>query len=192
MASVPQESTIRRMTRLAVQHEAVNLSQGFPNEPPPFDMVWAGVSALVGGTSEGAQRLAGLQLDQLLQPGESAAQLPLKLLLQRAASHLDLFNQYSFPMGTVELRQCISAYTARFYGERFRPDPADEVTVCLGATEGFATSLRALCAPGDKVAWFQPYHELYPAQVTRTDMRGQTLPPPSASRLSLAPPSAGM
>ena len=43
------------MTRLAVQHEAVNLSQGFPNEPPPFDMVWAGVSALVGGTSEGAQ-----------------------------------------------------------------------------------------------------------------------------------------
>ena len=36
----PQESTIRLMTRLAIQHGAVNLSQGFPNEgcahtPPP-------------------------------------------------------------------------------------------------------------------------------------------------------------
>ena len=28
------ESVIRKMTRLAMQHGAVNLSQGFPNEGP--------------------------------------------------------------------------------------------------------------------------------------------------------------
>jgi aspartate/methionine/tyrosine aminotransferase len=43
--SVVKESTIRQMTRLAVAHHAVNLSQGFPNEPPPWllrlQLAWA-------------------------------------------------------------------------------------------------------------------------------------------------------
>ena len=34
--SASPESTISLMTRLAIQHGAVNLSQGFPNEPPPL------------------------------------------------------------------------------------------------------------------------------------------------------------
>lgn len=38
------ESVIRRMTRLAVEHDAVNLSQGFTDEPPVFDLVWAAAS----------------------------------------------------------------------------------------------------------------------------------------------------
>jgi len=39
--SMPSESTIRLMTRLALKHNAINLSQGFPNESPPADMVLA-------------------------------------------------------------------------------------------------------------------------------------------------------
>ena len=35
----------------------------------------------------------------------------------------------------------------------------------MGATEGFAASIRALTAPGDAVAFFQPFHELYPSQL---------------------------
>lgn len=31
----PTESQIRRMTRMALQHGAVNLAQGFPNEVGP-------------------------------------------------------------------------------------------------------------------------------------------------------------
>jgi aspartate/methionine/tyrosine aminotransferase len=42
---VVKESTIRQMSRLAVAHHAVNLSQGFPNEPPPLllrlQLAWA-------------------------------------------------------------------------------------------------------------------------------------------------------
>ena len=161
----PQESTIRLMTRLAIQHGAVNLSQGFPNEGPQFDMVWGGVAALVAGTPEGMETMDGLTVGDLAREGEDVAGLSLKELLGRAAGQLDMFNQYSFPMGTAELRDAISDYTARFYGEDFRPHPMEEITVCLGATEGFATTLRAVCEPGDSVAWFQPFHELYPAQV---------------------------
>ena len=67
-------------------------------------------------------------------------------------------------MGTNELRLAISDYTQRFCG--FRPDPTEEITVVLGATEGFATAIRAICDPGDAVAYFQPFHELYPSQVS--------------------------
>ena len=34
-----QESVIREMTRLAIEHEAINLSQGFPDFDPPEDIV---------------------------------------------------------------------------------------------------------------------------------------------------------
>ena len=41
------ESVIRRMTRLAVEHDAVHLSQGFTDEPPVFELVWAAVTAML-------------------------------------------------------------------------------------------------------------------------------------------------
>ena len=166
----PKESTIRKMTRLAIQHGAVNLSQGFPNEGPQYDMVWGAVGALVGGTPEGIERMEDLTVSSLLRPGEDSAAVSLKELLSRAQSELDMFNQYSFPMGTNELRLAISDYTERFY--KFRPDPMEEVTVVLGATEGFATAIRAVCDPGDAVAFFQPFHELYPSQVSIFHLRG--------------------
>ena len=169
----PQESTIRLMTRLAIQHGAVNLSQGFPNEGPQYDMVWGGVAALVGGTPDGMEKMDTLTLGDLVKEGEEAGALSLKEVLGRAAGQLDMFNQYSFPMGTAELRQAIADYTARFYGDGgLTPDADAEITVCLGATEGFATSLRAICEPGDTVAFFQPFHELYPAQVAVWGLKG--------------------
>jgi N-succinyldiaminopimelate aminotransferase len=46
--TVVKESTIRQMSRLAVEHQAVNLSQGFPNEPPPYllrlQLAWAALT----------------------------------------------------------------------------------------------------------------------------------------------------
>ncbi|RME81830.1 MAG: pyridoxal phosphate-dependent aminotransferase [Caldilineae bacterium] len=46
------ESVIREMTRLAVQHEAINLSQGFPDYPPPKAMVDAAVEAMRSGLNQ--------------------------------------------------------------------------------------------------------------------------------------------
>ena len=148
----PPESTIRLMTRLAIQHGATNLSQGFPNEPPPRSMALAAAGALLDGASlESAAAMAATL--------ERSVQLP-----EPGASR-DMLNQYNFPFGAPTLRAAISAYYAEFY-PGLPADAEDNLTVVLGATEGFAVCLRALCAPGDAVVFFQPFHELYPAQCT--------------------------
>jgi aspartate/methionine/tyrosine aminotransferase len=43
------ESVIREMTRVAMAHDAINLSQGFPDFDPPPELVDAGKRALDGG-----------------------------------------------------------------------------------------------------------------------------------------------
>ena len=145
----PPESTIRLMTRLAIKHGATNLSQGFPNEPPPREMVLAAAGALLNGAS--------------LESAASTAQMLESVPAD--AGHKDLLNQYNFPFGTPTLRAAIADYYQEFYPGL--PADADaNLTVVLGATEGFAVCLRTLCSPGDAVVFFQPFHELYPSQCT--------------------------
>jgi len=161
-----KESVIRLMTRLAVQHQAVNLSQGFTDEAPHFELVWGGVTAELGGDDEHIEWLEGLTIgdigDKLGVGPEALGQMPLRDVLARLQNPRDRFNQYSFPFGLPELREAIAAYTERFYG--FRPDPDKQITVVLGATEGLSSLLRATCEPGDGLIVFQPFHEMYPAQ----------------------------
>ena len=161
-----QESVIRRMTRLAIQHNAVNLSQGITDEPVVYDMAWAALAASLGGTDENATRLETLTLSQFLEalPGDRNTLLarPLKNLLSTLQGTRDRFNQYSFPFGLPELRTAIADYTQRFY--TYRPDPETQITVTLGATEALSTVLRATCQPGDGILIFQPFHEMYPSQ----------------------------
>ena len=149
--SAVKESTIRLMSRLAIQHGAINLSQGFPNEPPPTAMLHAAAGALLqGGSLEEAKALAE-RLEQLL--SEAAPQ----------RQQRDLLSQYSFPFGLPLLRQSLQKYYARFY-PGIQADSEENITVVLGATEGFACSLRTICSPGDRVVFFEPFHELYPSQ----------------------------
>ena len=161
-----KETVIRRMTRLAVEHGAVNLSQGFTDEAPVFDMVWGGVSAMVGGTEEGVARLESMTVRELLdargEGGGNSLDLTLKELLAAVRNPRDQLNQYSFPFGIPELRRAIADYTEALYG--VRPDPEEQITVVLGASEGMAVAFRSLLEPGDGVVVMQPYHELYPSQ----------------------------
>ncbi|KAG8464618.1 hypothetical protein KFE25_009986 [Diacronema lutheri] len=151
---MPSESTIRLMTRLALKHNAINLSQGFPNESPPADMVLSAAGALLDGESaESAARMA-----ERLRP----------MLEQRGGK--DALNQYSIPAGLPALREQISRHYAH-YMPTVPADPEQNVTVVLGATEGFAVLLRALCNPGDSVVFFEPFHELYPSQCMLWGMR---------------------
>jgi aminotransferase len=46
------ESVIREMTRLALKHDAINLSQGFPDFDPPAELLAAGVETLRGGHNQ--------------------------------------------------------------------------------------------------------------------------------------------
>ncbi len=47
-----QESVIREMTRLAIQHDAINLSQGFPDFGPPPEVMEAAIDAIRGGLNQ--------------------------------------------------------------------------------------------------------------------------------------------
>ncbi len=161
-----QETLIRRMTRLAVEHGAVNLSQGFTDEAPVYDMVWSGVAAMLGGTEARLAQVESMTLRDLLAArgatGAEALDLTVKELLAGLRNPRDQFNQYSFPFGLPELRRAIADYTDRLYGRR--PDPEEEITVVLGASEGMAAAFCALFEPGDGVVVMQPCHELYPSQ----------------------------
>jgi N-succinyldiaminopimelate aminotransferase len=44
-------------------------------------------------------------------------------------------------------------------------DPATEVYVTVGATEGIAASVLALAGPGDEVIVFEPYYDSYAAVI---------------------------
>ena len=107
------------MSRLAEEHGAINLSQGFPD----FDCAPA-----LGG--------------------------------DRGALHAR--------RGTTSTRRCqASSRCARrlsrkieiLYGRRY--DPATEITVTSGATEGLFSSLTALVRPGDEVVLLQPAYDSY-------------------------------
>ena len=155
------ESVIRQMTRLAAQHRAVNLAQGFTDEAPPYPLVWAAVTALLGGTDAGIERLQEAEVGRLVS-GDVSRSTGLEQALEALQNPRDSLNQYSFPFGLPELREAIASYTERWSG--FRPDPEQETTVVLGATEGLASVFGSVCAPNDGVIVIQPFHEMYPSQ----------------------------
>ncbi len=148
------ESVIRMMTRLSLQFNAVNLSQGFPNEGPPWEMRLA----LAHGVLRG-------QVAEEHEMDEDALKKSLvEMILSDSAGDegkLDQLNQYSPPMGRPDLRKGISEYYRRFYQYEVSPD---DITVTLGATEAFASALRTIGRPGDKCVIIEPFHELYPSQ----------------------------
>ena len=154
------ESVIRRMTRLARRHGAINLAQGFTDEPPPFPLVWGAITAVLGGSDAGIRRI-----EQIAGRPAGAGDVPpaaLKQVLESLQDRHDELNQYSFPFGLPELRHAIAAYAARWSG--FEPDPETETTVVLGSTEGLAAVLAAVGRRGDGLVVLEPFHEMYPAQ----------------------------
>ncbi len=72
-------------------------------------------------------------------------------------------NQYPPAHGLPLLRQSIAEHQQRFYG--LEVDPDTEVVVATGASEVIAATLLALLEPGDEVVMFDPYFDLYLADV---------------------------
>jgi aspartate/methionine/tyrosine aminotransferase len=83
--------------------------------------------------------------------------------LDRNNPEEDQLNQYSPPMGRLDLRVALAEqYYQRLYNYQ-AVDP-ENITITLGATEAVACALRSIGRPGDKVVIFEPFHELYPNQ----------------------------
>ncbi|HSE07668.1 MAG TPA: pyridoxal phosphate-dependent aminotransferase [Nocardioidaceae bacterium] len=72
-------------------------------------------------------------------------------------------NQYPPGLGVPELRDAIVAHQARHYGMDL--DPAREVLVTTGATEGIAAALLGLVDPGDEVVVLEPFYDSYTAMI---------------------------
>jgi N-succinyldiaminopimelate aminotransferase len=68
-------------------------------------------------------------------------------------------NQYSPVQGEAMLREAVADHAARFYGQEI--DPATEVSITSGATEGICSALLSNVEPGDEVIVFEPYYDCY-------------------------------
>ena len=73
-------------------------------------------------------------------------------------------NQYAPMMGVPQLREAIARKVASLYGRK--ADPASEITVCSGATEGLFSTIHAVVRPGDEVIVFDPAYDSYEPAVT--------------------------
>jgi methionine aminotransferase len=106
------------MTRLANEHGAINLSQGFPDFATAPE------------------------------------------LIETVARYMrEGHNQYAPMPGVVALREALAMKIERLYGCRY--DPATEIAITTGATEGLFATLTALVHPGDEVLLFQPAYDSY-------------------------------
>lgn len=70
-------------------------------------------------------------------------------------------NQYAPGMGLPTLREAISAAQARRQGVEL--DPATQVMVTTGATEGISATILAFARPGSEVLTFEPHYDSYGA-----------------------------
>ncbi|SCG59377.1 pyridoxal phosphate-dependent aminotransferase [Micromonospora halophytica] len=117
----------------------------------------------------GSMRLAGLMrlateigaIDIALgiPPGEP----PAEVVRAATAALTGGRNQYAPPEGLLALREVIAELAQRRRGVTV--DPATEVTITCGATEGVLNALLAVTDPGDEVILFEPCYENYPGMI---------------------------
>jgi N-succinyldiaminopimelate aminotransferase len=68
-------------------------------------------------------------------------------------------NQYAPVRGEAVLRAAVAAHAARFYGQEV--DPAIEVAITCGVTEGLHAACLSVLDPGDEVIVFEPFYDCY-------------------------------
>jgi methionine transaminase len=95
-------------------------------------------------------------------------------------------NQYPPMAGVPALRQAIADKIATLYGCHY--DPASDITVTAGATQGIFTALLAVVHPGDDVVVLEPCYDSYTpnieligARVVRVPLTPRTFRPDFAA-----------
>src|SRR5579864_4604677 len=83
-------------------------------------------------------------------------------------------NQYAPMEGLIELRQRIAQKLLASY--RLTVDPADQVTVTVGATEAIYSAIQAVVGPGDEAIAFDPAYDSYEPAVRLAGGRCIRLP----------------
>ena len=73
------------------------------------------------------------------------------------------YSHYTGNAGLMPLREAIAAYVREQFGGAY--DPAHEVLVTVGASEGLDVTLRALLNPGDEVLYHEPCFVSYGPEI---------------------------
>lgn len=89
---------------------------------------------------------------------------PPAFVMDGLQGQLDGYQQYSFLAGMPALREALAEQYQRDWGKSV--DPATEITVTVGATEGIYATITALVDPGDEVILIEPFYDSYPACIT--------------------------
>ena len=71
---------------------------------------------------------------------------------------------YTSNLGLLTLRQAITDYVSAHYALKY--DPATEVLVTVGVSEGLDLALRAILNPGDEVLYHEPCYVSYSPSIT--------------------------
>jgi aminotransferase len=66
---------------------------------------------------------------------------------------------YTSNLGLEELRKALSGYVEGFFGPTY--DPATEILVTTGVSEGLDLAIRAIVDPGDEIIYHQPSYVSY-------------------------------
>ena len=120
------ESTIRLMTRVAIESRRRESQPGLPNEPPPREMACAAAGALLCGASAASAAAAAAELE---------ADGP-------QAEETDALNQYALSVRRSRAAHAVAKYYAQRFPGAFAYDADENITIVAGATEGFAACIR--------------------------------------------------
>src|ERR1700743_3375851 len=71
----------------------------------------------------------------------------------------DGHNQYAPMPGLMALREPLASKTEKLYGTSY--DPATEITIPAGGTQGIFTAITAVIQPNDEVIIFEPAYDCY-------------------------------
>lgn len=170
----------------AASHTSSNWSQGYPVGP------WKQAAAASGLLSDGvptatifeqmtttAQKTNAVNLGQGF-PDQDGPDWVLKTAAEKIlGSSSPAANQYAPGTGLVELREAVSRFRQRHYGQEY--DPASQVLITTGATEAIAASILALVSPGDEVLTFEPFYDSYAAMIALAGATQTFVPLPAPS-----------
>ena len=99
---------------------------------------------------------------------------PQEVLAAARQAISDGVNQYPPGRGIPDLRLAIAEHQQRFYG--ISVDPATDVLVTAGATEGLASAILGLTEPGDEVLTFEPFYDAYGGLISLAGAVHTTVP----------------